>query len=224
MISQLHLITDDRILAGTDFVATARAVLSAGTGRATLHLRGPATSGRRLWELGSELRPFANGVSVPLVVNDRVDLALILPADGAQLGARSLPASKARRILGPGALLGCSLHGREEAEALLGEDGLAAGSPDFALVGTLFRSRSHPNGSPGGVALISRVTPVLPSLPLIGIGGVTAERAPDVLAAGAHGVAVIRAVWDASDPAAAVEGLLQAIGSAGSSNFDGSES
>ncbi len=221
MISRLHLVTDDRVLGDPGFTSMAEAVLVSGSGRVSLHLRGPRTSARRLWELGVVLRQTTRDRDVPLIVNDRLDLALALPASGTQLGIRSLPAPTARRMLGPHALIGCSIHDAGEAEALVGSRDQGSGSPDFVLVGTLFPSPSHSSRTPAGEGLISCIRNILPTVPVLGIGGVREDRVSEVVAAGAHGIAVIRAVWDAPDPPDAVGSLLERLESCGSPGIAG---
>lgn len=207
MIPRVHVVTDDEVLSRGDFPRAAAAVLAAGAGRIAFHLRAPRTSGRRLQELASRLLPTARSSEVPLLVNDRIDVALVAGADGAHLGLRSLPLSHARRLLPEGAVIGCSVHGAPEAEGWGGNSGA---SPDFFLTGPLFATRSHPGGGAAGLGLIAAVRAVRPRVPQLGIGGVTPEGARAVRGAGAHGVAVIRAVWEAGDPAEALGRLVHA--------------
>ena len=207
MIPRVHVVTDDGILARGDFPATAAALLKAGAGRMALHLRGPRSSGRRLEELACRLLPLARSNDVPLLVNDRIDVALVTGADGAHLGHRSLPLPDARRLLPAGAVVGCSVHGAPEAEGWGDRPG---DRPDFCFVGPLFATRSHPAATPAGPGLIAAVRAIRLRVPQLGIGGVTPERAGRVRAAGAHGVAVIRAVWEAGDPAGALGHLIRA--------------
>ena len=211
VIPRVHIVTDDRVLAGADFPEAAAAVIAEGAGRIAFHLRGPRSGGRRLEELAGLLLPAARTHGVPLLLNDRVDLALAVRADGVHLGLRSLPLSDARRLLPVGALVGCSVHSTGEAEAW-GVGGKAA--PDFFFTGPVFPTRSHPGAEAAGPGLIAAVRAVRPRTAQLGIGGVTPARAPVVRAAGAHGVAVIRAVWEAGDPARAVAALLRAASGA----------
>lgn len=211
VIPRVHVVTDDRVLARADFPEAAAAVLAAGAGRIAFHLRGPRSGGRRLEELAGLLLPAARAAGVPLLVNDRIDVALAAGADGVHLGLRSLPLSHARRLLPEGALVGCSAHGPDEAEAWGAEAGAA---PDFLFTGPVFPTRSHPGAAAAGPGLIAAVRAVRPRTPQLGIGGVTPARAAAVRAAGAHGVAAIRAVWEAGDPARAVTALIRAASGA----------
>jgi len=203
-IPRLHVITADRVLTDPDFVSAARRVLRAGGGDLALHLRGRAISGRLLFERATALKGVAVECGSRIVVNDRVDVALAAEADGVQLGGRSLrvpdlPAGT-RFPLG----VGVSVHGAEEARA--------AGAADWLLIGTLWPTPSHPDRPGSGIARIPSVLSARRDIPGIGIGGVTPSRVEAVLRAGAHGVAVLSAIWDAPDPAAAVERYLEALG------------
>ena len=204
MIPRLHIITDDHVLGRDDFAPRARGVLEAGGADLVFHLRGPKTGGRILYSLARALKDPAEANGCTLLVNDRVDLALALDLSGAHLGQRSLPPSVARKILGPGRILGLSVHGAKEAS-----EG-SVGVVDFLLVGTIFPSSSHPEGVHGGVALIQEVQR-MGFAPLLAIGGITPERVGQLLAAGAHGVAVRGGIWDAGDPKAAVPVYLEEL-------------
>ncbi len=146
----------------------------------------------------------AVGDRARLIVNDRADVALASGIQGVQLGEDSLPVSAARATLGSGALIGRSVH--SESTASQAENDGA----DFLIVGAMFASRSHPGQEPAGPDLIKRVSRIC-RLPLIGIGGITAENAPQVIEAGASGVAVITNILAAPDPKAAAAQLKDAI-------------
>jgi thiamine-phosphate pyrophosphorylase len=209
VIPTLHIVTDDEILRREDFIFRAARVLEAGGEDVALHLRGPRTTGRILYSLARALQGIAQASGSTFLANDRVDLALALALSGAHLGQRSLPPEVARDVLGPHRLLGLSVHGAEEAR-----EGLN-GAVDFLLAGTMFPSASHPEGfpggTPGGVARIRAIQEVT-HIPLLAIGGITPEKVGEVLAAGAHGVAVRGGIWDAVDPTAATRGYLYELG------------
>jgi len=223
MIAKLHLVTDDRVLGRAKFTEAASAALAAGGQRVAIHLRGPRTPARLLWEIGAALRPVAKAEGAAFLVNDRLDLALALDADGGHLAGQSVTVANARSLLGPTALVGCSVHGREDAGRASGNgvasgrgapdaSGAAGSRPaDFVIAGALFPTPTHPARDASGVGLIAEVRDALPGLPVVGIGGVDASRVSEVVAAGAHGVAVVRAAWDALDAGAAVAELLDAL-------------
>ncbi len=204
MIPTLHVITDDEILNRDGFLLQAIGVLEAGGEGLVLHLRGPRSSGKALFALAGALKGPAETHGCRLLANDRVDLALVLGLSGAHLGQRSLPPEVARKILGPHRLLGLSVHG--PAEAVQG----LTGSVDFLLAGTIYPSASHPEGVPGGVARIREIRG-MSMVPLVAIGGITRDRVGEVLAAGAHGVAVRGGIWDAGDPTAATRVYLEEL-------------
>jgi thiamine-phosphate pyrophosphorylase len=197
----LHLVTDDAVLARTGFPAAAAAALAAGGARVALHLRGPGTEGARLAALALELRALADAAGARLLVNDRLDVALACAADGTQLPARGVGVADARRLLGAERWIGCSVHAPEEARV----------GADFYLFGSVFATRSHPGAPPAGLDALSRVAAGADA-PVIAIGGIRAERVEEARAAGASGVAVREAVWDAPACARAVEELLGAGG------------
>ena len=196
----LHAVTDDAIVGRADFLERAERIIQAGGPGLVFHLRAPRASGRRMYELARALKALAAASDALLVVNDRVDVALAAGADGAQVGARGLSAAAARRLLGPDRLLGVSVHSAGEAGEAMD------GGADFVIAGMVWESATHPGRPGAGVGLIREVAAL--GVPVIAIGGVTPARTAEARDAGAAGVAVIRGVWDAHDPAAAVNEYL----------------
>ena len=203
MIPRLHLVTDDAVLRQPDFVAHAAALLRALCGRLALHIRAHQLSASTIFQIVSELQPLAAGSGAVLLVNDRVDVALTARAHGVQLGGRSLPIPVARQLLGS-RMIGYSAHGEQESVAAE-RDGA-----DFLLVGSIYQTASHPDAAPGGITLLERCAAAC-SKPVLAIGGVTAARVAELRAGGAHGVAVIRAVWSAPEPVQAAEELAKLL-------------
>jgi thiamine-phosphate pyrophosphorylase len=197
----LHLVTDDQVVARPGFLDDARRVVEAGGGRIALHLRAPAAPGRRMYDLGAALRRMTAEAGAWLIVNDRADVALAVEADGVQVGGRGMLAADARRVIGGGRMLGVSVHSAEEARDAL------AGKPDFLLAGTIWQTPSHPGRPGAGVGLVQEIAAL--GVPLIAIGGVTPARVAEARDAGSAGVAVLRGVWDAPDPAEAVREYLR---------------
>ncbi len=186
------------MVARTDFVDRARLILEMGGPDLVFHLRAPRASGRRLHDLACVIRHAVDRGAV-LLVNDRIDVALAA-ADGAQVGARGVRVRDARRMLGAHRLLGASVH--TAAEAI----DAAADGADFVVAGTIWPTPSHPGREGAGLQLIREIAAA--NIPVIAIGGVTPERAVEAREAGASGIAVIRGVWDAADPAEAVREYL----------------
>jgi len=126
---------------------------------------------------------------VIFLVNDRVDIAVASGADGVHLGGEDLPVADARRILGPRAIVGASAHTADEARAA------ADAGADYLGVGCIYTTTTKPDAQERqGVALIASVTGVV-DVPVVAVGGITLENTPEVLAAGAAGVAVVRGVF-----------------------------
>lgn len=214
-VPRLHVVTDGGILEDEAFPSRARRALEAGGPDVALHLRAPGASGRFLFQRTRPLLEPAGEHGALVLVNDRLDVALAAGAPGGQVGERSLPVREAREVLGRRRLLGASVHDRAAAATAV------ADGADFLLLGTIYRTASHPDRAGAGPGLVREVALHLrdtPSgfggpgpRPLVAIGGVTASRIAEVLGAGAHGVAVVRAVWNARDPGGAVRELVEAL-------------
>jgi thiamine-phosphate diphosphorylase len=199
----LHVLTNEAVARRPDLARQASAVARAG--RLALHARGPALTGREHAELARTVATAVQGTSALLFVNDRADLARLAGAHGLHLPAAGLPVPAARAVLGPGVVIGRSVHSLAEIESAMGE------GADYLMLGPVFATASHPGAAPVGLDLIARAQP----LPVIAIGGITAERVPQCLDAGAYGVAVIRAVWDAPDAGTAARIILLSLNQSG---------
>ena len=199
-VPPLHAVTDDAVVARPEFARVAAEVLEAGAAALALHLRAPRTPGRRVYELALALREAAARSGARLIVTDRIDVAAAVGADGVQLGRRSLAPADARRILGPGALIGVSVHSVDEARA-------AAGDADFLVAGAIYPTASHRGESAAGLGLIRDIAAL--GIPVIAIGGVTVDRVGEARKAGAAGIAAIRGIWDETSPTAAARRYIE---------------
>ena len=142
--------------------------------------------------------------AVPLIMNDRADLAIAAGAAGVHVGPEDLPAAAVRRMLGPDRIVGVSVG--SDAEALQASDA------DYVGIGPVYATASKGDaGDAIGVAALGRLASVC-ERPAVGVGGIDATNAAEVIAAGARGVAVIRALFSADDPEAAARSLRSAIG------------
>ena len=132
----------------------------------------------------------ARQLGVTIIINDRVDIALALHADGVHLGQDDMPVEAARRLLGPDAIIGVSTHNLEQAQ-------LASELPvDYIAIGPVFPTSTKESSNPAlGLAGVASVRQALPNIPLVGIGGITAANCRDVLHAGADAVSIIRDLW-----------------------------
>jgi thiamine-phosphate pyrophosphorylase len=208
----LHILVGDEQAVRPDFPEVADELLDAWGADLALHLRLRQAAGARLFELASRFTAAAERTGGWCVVNDRLDVALGAGAQAVQLGRTALPVAAAREVIetcagkgGPlptGPALGASVHGEEEARSA------AADGANYLVLGTIFASRTHPGVTPHGIAIVERCCAV--GLPVIAIGGMNAARAPEVRRAGAAGLAVVRAVWDAGEPREAAGRLIRA--------------
>jgi thiamine-phosphate pyrophosphorylase len=201
-LGRLHVLTDARGgQRALDAVAAA-----VGAGAPVVQVRAKGCTDRELYDFARAVVTLCAPAGTTCLVNDRVDVALAVGADGTHLGAGDLPLAAARRIAGPGHLLGGTAREPELARRLVTE------GADYLGVGPAYPTRTKtglPDAiGPAGVRAVAGAVDV----PVIAIGGVTAERVAALLAAGAFGVAVVGAVAAAADPAAATGALLRALG------------
>jgi thiamine-phosphate pyrophosphorylase len=195
-------VTDRRATAGRPLAEVVERCL--GAGLPAVQLREKDLTGVELLDLARALRGLTARHGARLLVNDRVDVALAVDADGVHLPEAGLPPLAARTLVGPDRLLGVSTHSTAALDAA------QEGGADFVLFGPVYdtphkRAWGAPQG-PAALAAACRRARV----PVLAIGGVTADRVPELGDAGAAGVAVIRALLEAADPAAATRELLAA--------------
>ena len=199
-LPRLHAITDERIARRPDLDTVAQQLAAGGGAQLAFHARGRGLSGLDHYDLAVRLSACP---PARLFVNDRLDVALAVGAAGVQLGQGSVPPADARR-LNAGWWIGKSVHDLREAEAA------HAGGADYLLVGPVFPTATHPDRAPLGSARLKEIAGL--GLPVVAIGGVTPERIPELMAEAAiHGVAAIRALWHAADPADAARRMLQEL-------------
>lgn len=204
MISfRLCLVTDRGRTRGRPLLELVAAALRGGV--EAVQLREKDLSGRELYDLAVALRALCRQYDAKLLVNDRVDVALAAGADGVQLPLTSFDPADARRLIGQGKLIGASAHGPEEARAA------AAAGADFVVLGPIFDTPSkRPYGPPLGVNRLREISGQL-GVPVLAIGGVRADHASALRQAGAWGVAVVSAILEAADPAAAAAELRASL-------------
>jgi len=206
LVDQLRLmvITDAGVLKGRDPVETCRQAVAGGRGATIIQVRLKDAAPEEVLALA---RALVGALAVPVIVNDRVDVALAAGAAGAHLGQEDPPLDRLRPYVPAGFLLGLSVGSPAEAERG------RAWPADYWSVGPCFPTANKPDaGVPLGAEGFGRLAQLAPAgTPVIGIGGVTVANAPTLVRAGAVGVAVIGAVWEARDPAAATRALRAAI-------------
>jgi thiamine-phosphate pyrophosphorylase len=179
-------------------------------GATLIQLREKQADTRTLVELARGLRTTLAGTGVPLLVNDRVDVALAAEADGVHLGQSDMDPRDARRLLGPDAIIGWTLKTPAHARAL------ADVPVDYGCIGGVFATTSKDNPDPpiglSGLAEVSAAgRAAAPGMPLGAIAGIDAANARSVIGAGADGIAVISAIFAADDPTAAAQRLRRLV-------------
>jgi thiamine-phosphate pyrophosphorylase len=200
-----YLVTQEDLSAGRTTREVVEAAVAGGVD--VVQVREKERGAREQLAVARELRPLTAEAGVTLIVNDRVDVARAADADGVHLGDDDLPVEVAREQLGPDAVIGRSVSD------VAGAREAAAAGADYLGVGAVYRTGSKDvddEESEVGLETVRAVEEAV-DLPFVGIGGVTADRAADVIAAGADGVAVISAITTAEDPEAATRALAAAV-------------
>jgi thiamine-phosphate pyrophosphorylase len=200
-----YFVTEQAVSPERDSVTAVRAAVAGGVD--VVQLRDKALSARERYELGRELRTITAEAGVDFVVDDRVDLAQALDADGVHVGQSDLPVPVARDLLGPDAVVGCSVSTVAEAERA------AAEGADYLGVGAVYDTDSKdvdPAEAGLGPERVREIAAAV-DLPLVAIGGIDAANAAAVVEAGADAVAVISAIAAAEDPETATRRLRDAV-------------
>jgi len=205
---RLNAIVDPERAGGRDIAELAR--LCAEGGATLVQLRDKTSETRAMIDRARAIKRAIAPLGVPLVVNDRVDVALAAGADGVHVGPDDMAVEDVRRLLGPGAIIGLSIKSTAEAEAA------PIDLIDYVGSGGIYVTLSkQQKNAPIGPEGLARIAAVLrrraPKLPLAGIAGVDAGNAAEVIAAGAEGIAVISALSLAPDPRAAARTLRQIV-------------
>ena len=200
-----YLVTQQSLSAGRDTEAVVEAALDGGVD--AVQLREKDLDARTRYHMGERLRELTTEADAALIVNDRIDLAAAVDADGVHLGQSDLSVEVAREQLGEDAIVGCSTSTVREAEIA------AAAGADYLGVGAVYGTASKDvDGAKDGIGTdrIRAIAEVV-DIPVIGIGGVDASNAACVVEAGATGVAVISAITAAEDPGAVAAELSEVV-------------
>lgn len=199
----LYLVTDPHLVTARGLLATVEAAVKGGV--TLVQLRDPHAHGRALVEEARALKALLAPLGIPLIVNDRVDVAVAADADGVHLGQDDMAPGDARALLGPGRILGLSVGNPAE----YASSDLSA--VDYLGVGPVKATGTKADaGAAIGTAGVAAIR-ALTRLPIVGIGGIDAGLASDVIRAGADGVAVVSAICAAPDPEQAARALKDAI-------------
>ena len=199
----LYLVTDRNQTGGRDLLWVLERALEGGV--RAVQLREKDLGGRELFVLAEKTRRLCERYQANLFVNDRVDVALGVDADGVHLGGDSMPVRAARELLGAEKLIGVSTHSIKEAREAEQE------KADFILFGPVYFTASKAAyGEPQGLGRLKKVVEKI-SLPVYAIGGVKAGNIAEVKETGVRGIALISAVLSASDPRVATRRILETL-------------
>jgi thiamine-phosphate pyrophosphorylase len=201
---KLYLITDRKFFnAQCSMYMTIETALEAGV--RAIQLREKDLSVRQLFDMAVWMRELTQEYGAKLFINDRVDVALSVGADGVHLGVNSIPADAARRISGDKLLVGVSTHSIEEAEAAKNE------GADFITLGPIYETPSKLKyGRPVGVDSIREVKSRI-SMPVFAVGGIKPDRVKEIMDAGADGIAMISAILGSHDIKESTQAFLRLL-------------
>lgn len=196
----IYLVTDDACLQGRALIDCVREALEGGV--TLVQYRAKTASSAEMYAEALQLKALCDSFNVPLIINDRLDIAMAVGAAGVHLGQDDLPCAAARRILGEDYLIGVSAHNPAEAKAALqsGADYLGCG----AVFGTATKADVKKLGTDGLMAICREK-----GLPVVGIGGVTADNYREVRAAGADGAAIVSGILAQPDIRATVKAIAR---------------
>ncbi len=187
----LYLVTDDKLCHG-DFFETIEAAIEGGV--SIVQLREKQLDTRPFYERASRLEEITNAAGIPLIINDRIDIALAIDADGVHIGQSDMPLNTARKLLGNDFIIGVSVSSSEEAK--LAENGGA----DYIAISPIWATPTKTDtpravGIEGCGEIVEAV-----DLPCIGIGGIKASNAGEVIRSGCEGVAVVSSIMSCASP------------------------
>jgi thiamine-phosphate pyrophosphorylase len=199
----VYVISDREVAGERSILDLVRAAIQGGA--TVIQLREKTATTREMIELGIALHQITYDADVPLIVNDRLDVALAIGAEGLHVGVDDMPVAMARQLMGADRILGFSpetVQGAEQGE----RDGA-----DYLGIGDVYGTPSKADaGQPIGLDGLARVVEAV-SIPVVAIGGITADNAPETIRAGVQGVAVISAVIGARDPEEAARRIVRAV-------------
>lgn len=199
----LYLITDRKQVAGGDLCLALEGALRGGV--RAVQLREKDLNSRELFDLACRLRGLTSRYGAKLLINDRLDIAMAVGADGVHLGESSMPVERVREIAGDGMFIGVSCH------CLSGAVAAREGGADFITFSPVYHTPSKAGyGDPVGTERLAEACRLL-RMPVFALGGIKPENVRAVMGHGAHGIALISAILAAQDPEAAAREILSLL-------------
>jgi len=199
----LYLVTDRALSLGRSHLEVIRAAVEGGV--TVVQLREKEATTKEFYEEGLKIKDFLKSKRIPLIINDRIDIALVLDAEGVHLGQEDMPINLARMILGPGKIIGASVFTPDEAKAAESQ------GADYLGLSPIFVTETKPELTrqigTECIPLIRRSV----RIPVVGIGSMNQANAYEAVKAGLDGVAVISAICSQKDPKSAAAAIKAEI-------------
>lgn len=195
----IYLVTDEACLHGRPLLECVEEALAAGV--TLVQYRAKAADGGVLYAEACKLKELCDKYSVPLIINDRLDIALAVGAAGVHLGQDDLPCAVARRLLGEDFIIGVSAHNPAEAVQAVSE------GADYLGCGAVFGTATKHDVAKLGLENLRAIRKAV-AVPMVGIGGITADNYAEVLATGANGAAIVSGILAQDDIGAVVKKLV----------------
>ena len=195
----IYLVTDEACLHGRPLLECVEEALAAGV--TLVQYRAKAADGGVLYAEACKLKELCDKYNVPLIINDRLDIALAVGAAGVHLGQDDLPCAVARRLLGEDFIIGVSAHNPAEAVKAVSE------GADYLGCGAVFGTATKHDVAKLGLENLRAIRKAV-AVPMVGIGGITADNYAEVLATGADGAAIVSGILAQKDIGAAVKKLV----------------
>ncbi|MEK6656934.1 MAG: thiamine phosphate synthase, partial [Nitrospirota bacterium] len=201
--SGLYLITDQYIVKGLSHIQIAEKALLGGV--KFIQYREKQLSKRESYKIALQLKEITKKFDATLIINDDIDIAMAVDADGVHLGQEDFPVQIARKILGNDKIIGLSTHSFKDAEEAQGS------GADYIAIGPIFRSTTKDVREPLGADIIKEIRKIS-RLPVIAIGGINENNIEDIMKTGADGTAVISAIIAKEDITGAVKEFIRRVG------------
>ncbi len=201
--SGLYLITDQYIVKGLSHIQIAEKALLGGV--KFIQYREKQLSKRESYKIALQLKEITKKFDATLIINDDIDIAMAVDADGIHLGQEDFPVQIARKILGESKIIGLSTHSLKEAQEAQGS------GADYIAIGPIFRSTTKDVREPLGPDIIKEIKKIS-RLPVIAIGGINENNIEDIMKTGADGAAVISAIIAKEDITGAVKEFIRRVG------------
>lgn len=200
MLKGLYVITDKKLIPRDKFMTTVEKAIKGGAN--VVQLREKDTPGDEVLKLGEALLKLTKKYGVPLIINDSIELAQEIGADGVHLGEDDPQIAHAREVLGSDKIIGVSCYGKIERGLNAEREGA-----DYVAFGTPFFTPTKPERTPTSFDVLREAVSKIKSIPIFAIGGITPENADSVLETGVDGIAVITSVFGSDDPEKAARNL-----------------